>query len=239
MSAPAQVSADWNATSGAAQILNKPTIPADWSQAVANLTKVVYINHIYANLTASPSTVYKGVASDITITYSGGISGSTATTSYSLKKNDTTITLASGGKDNVTLNATTTNVKYHLDVRAGGVTKGADATVNAYWPIFTFGSTKADGYTTAEICNASWTAATGVTKQEARWSPAGATYSITVPANGYFCIAFADGSISSAKVGGFNAPLTKATDVTINSITYHIYRCAEAQSAGTYSVNYN
>jgi len=59
-----QVNADWNATSGAAQILNKPSIPAaqvqsDWSAASgvsSILNKPVLFNGAYSSLTGIPST---------------------------------------------------------------------------------------------------------------------------------------------------------------------------------------
>lgn len=194
---------------------------------VDSLTKVVYTNHIYANFSATPSVIYKGTDTEITFSYSGGISGSTVTPTYAFKKNDAAFTMPASKKE--TLN-TTSAVKYHVDVSAGGVTKGADVTVNAYYPYYTFGSTKDSGYTAADI--------TGGTKQPARWSPSGATHSIVTPANGYFVIAYADGSVSGATIGGFNAPLTKVDDVTINNVTYHIYRCAKPQTAGTYSVTF-
>lgn len=59
-----QVNADWNATSGVAQILNKPSIPAaqvqsDWSAASgvsSILNKPVLFNGAYSSLTGIPST---------------------------------------------------------------------------------------------------------------------------------------------------------------------------------------
>lgn len=72
-SGAAQVNADWSATSGVAQILNKPSIPAaqqpaDWN-ASAGVTRILnkpaLFSGAYADLTGKP-TLFSGAYADLT-----------------------------------------------------------------------------------------------------------------------------------------------------------------------------
>lgn len=72
-SGASQVNADWSATSGVAQILNKPSIPAaqqpaDWNASTGVsriLNKPTLFSGAYADLTGKPS-LFSGVYADLT-----------------------------------------------------------------------------------------------------------------------------------------------------------------------------
>jgi hypothetical protein len=72
-SGAAQVNADWNATSGVAQILNKPSIPAaqqppDWNASTGVtriLNKPALFSGAYADLTGKP-VLFSGAYADLT-----------------------------------------------------------------------------------------------------------------------------------------------------------------------------
>lgn len=70
-----QVNSDWDATSGVAQILNKPTIPAQLNAAAgANMTITgTYPNLTFAATSSSTDLSFASTATDATITSSTGI----------------------------------------------------------------------------------------------------------------------------------------------------------------------
>lgn len=198
---------------------------------IEKLTKTVYTNHIYGNISVSPNIIYKGVSSDITINYSGGISGSDEVPKFILKKAGATVEIPSGGKDSVTLNDTTPSMTYTVDVSAGGVKKSVDATVKAYWPIYTFGAV---GKTVSALPS-------GAKMQPVVSSPKGQSYSYTVNQDEYIFIAFPEEmSINGAESSGFDIGITDSgADITIEGKgKYHVYRTQFPQDAGDYDVTF-
>lgn len=153
--------------------------------ALSTLQKTVYQNHIWTNVSVTPNIGYKGEATEVTLNYSSGITGASGLTpSYKVKKNDTAVTLVSGGKEAITDNTT-----YEVTGTLGGVSKTASTAFKAYYPIYSFASGS----------NAVTTVPENAVKNPVRSTPVGATYNYSITSNAYLYLAFPNGmSINGA-----------------------------------------
>lgn len=194
------------------------------------LRQIVYTNHIWTAVSVSPNVGFKGEQTSVTLNYSSGITGSTGLTpQYVVKKNGTTVQLASGSKETLTDSTT-----YAVTGSLGGVSKDNTAYFNAYYPIYTFASS-----------DATIKALPGdATKYSTAVPAPNITVSTVLAANQYFCIAIPDGmKLSGAQTnsaaGSAPAKMVAMGDITITGKgTYHCYRSSMTQVAGTYSITY-
>lgn len=198
---------------------------------IAALRQVVYTNHAWVNVSVSPAAGYKGENTDVTLTYSAGINGSTGLTpTFAVKKNGTAATLASGVKE--TLNADTT---YEVTATLGGVSKQGSAKFSTFYPVYTFTAKTARVDAIPE----------GAIKQAVTSTPSGKTYAYAGVADGSFLyIAVPAGmTVNGGTSGGYDAGfLEQDAKDNVKTIavdgkgTYSVYRTNLAQSAGDYSI---
>lgn len=198
---------------------------------LTDLIRTVYTNHVYASITVKPSMIYKNEATEVTINYSGGITGSKEVPEFTVKKNGVPVEMKDGGTETLILNDATNSVKYVVTASAGGVSKSADATVYSYWPVYTF-SSKSDNID----------AIPDTAKKEAVMSsPKGKTFTFNVNQDEYIYMAMPDGmSINGGTSSGFDVGLKYNKDITVlDKGVYHIYRTMQKQDAGTYNISIN
>lgn len=187
----------------------------------AQINAIVLGGAITVSLSASPSPVFVGVQSNISLV----ASINTAATSISIKKGSTTIASGSGtslsGSDQITPSAAG-NTTYTADFMVGGATKTTTKSIVAVYPIRT-----GSGASYIE----------GTPLSTPKTSPAG-TYNISVAENGSYVWFNVPSSmtINRATMGGFEFPLETPNNVTINGVAYKSYRSSNTYNAGTLTI---
>lgn len=168
------------------------------------------------------SVIEKGVAQLLQINWNSTFDGQPTTSTFVVKQGDEIINVPSGASSfNTEINDTTT---FSVAGTRNGVTKTASKTINAYYPKYYGGSTKA-AIAVTDI--------TTFTKQNITGNAFG-TYTITSNDNEYiwFCIP-SDMTINKVTLGGFNVPIESPTYFVTGKGNYKCYRTANPLSAGT------
>lgn len=174
------------------------------------------------NLTVTPSHVFVGEVSDISLV----ASTNTEATSIKIKKGDTELATGEGmslnGSDTITPTETGITT-YMAEFIIAGLQKQATKNVVAVYPIM---------YGTGQEYEDATEEATP------RSTPAG-TYNITVADDGdyVFFVVPRTMNIASAKMNGFDFPLSEAVDITIGEdeeeVEYKYYQSANTYDADT------
>jgi hypothetical protein len=173
------------------------------------------------NLTATPSPVFVGVQSNISLV----ATTNTQAASIKIKKGSEEIAAGSGltlnGSDTITPSAAG-NTTYTALFTIAGLQKQTTKNVVAVYPI-KYGS--GDEYTDAQ------------TQASVRTTPAG-TYNVTVANNGdyVFFVVPRTMNINSAKMSGFDFPLQTPVNVDIDGVEYKYYQSANTYDAGTLTI---
>lgn len=203
-------------TSGAVDIIDD-----ELQLTQAQINAIVLGDAVTTGLTASPSPVFVGVASAISL----HATISTPADTIRIKKGDTVLATGSGtslnGSDSITPDSDG-NTSYTAEFVLGGLTKTASRNVAAVYPIRT-GS------------GASYVEGTPISTPKA--SPAG-TYQVTVAANAdyvWFNVP-ATMTINRATMSGFDFPLESPENVTIGGVAYKSYRSSNTYDAGTLTI---
>ena len=173
------------------------------------------------NLTATPSPVFVGIPSTISLTATTNKDA----TSIKIKKGTDEISIGSGsslsGTDTITP-VTAGNTTYTAEFTISGLQRSATRSVVAVYPIrIGSGPTYTEG--TALIIP--------------KTSPAG-TYNVTVDNNGdyvWFNIP-STMTIHGATMSGFDFPLEAPVEVTIGGVAYKSYRSSNTYDAGNLTI---
>ena len=173
------------------------------------------------SLTASPSPVFVGVQSNISL----AATTNTQATSIKIMKGSTEIASGSGmslnGSDTITPSAAGSTT-YLADFTIAGLHKQATKNVVAVYPI-KYGAGQA--YTDAQ------------NQASARTTPAG-TYNVVVAQNEdyVFFVVPRTMNISSAEMSGFDFPLQAPVNVEIDGVEYKYYQSSNTYDAGTLTI---
>lgn len=203
-------------TAGAVDIIDD-----DLQLSQAQINAIVLGGAVTPSLNATPSPVFVGAESTISLT----ATINTPASSIKIKRGSTQIASGSGtslsGSDAITPSSDG-NTTYTAEFVVGGLTKPATKNVAAVYPIrIGTGASYVDG--------------TALTTPKT--SPAG-TYNITVGADGdYVYINVpATMTIHGATMGGFTFPLESPTNVTIDGVAYKSYRSSNTYDAGSITI---
>lgn len=199
-------------------------------EALEDLAESIYYYHATATLTANNTLIEKGVDTQVTLTAKSSFKTESADT-LDIKNTTAGTVLESTGTTasktaTITLNDTTAfqaiaGFKYN-------VSKTANVTVTAKYPIFTFGNTG------STVTSAVITAGTKAVKS----SPAG-SYNITLAANlTYFWICVpSDMTVNKVTLSGFDVPMEAPVTVAVTGKgNYKCYRSTKTNDTGTYTL---
>lgn len=213
-------------------------------QSVSTLANVVYANHMAISAGFTPSTGYTGEKQEVKITYSASITGMPnlefTYTVYQNKGNNNLVEIIPQPANNSTVTLSrgvvwriVPSIKGNDSVQVAG----KDIYYSTYYPIYTFVSTTSKIASLPDLFE----------KQSPVSTPKNQTYTYQdVPANNYLYIAFPSTmSVSDATSDGYSVGLVEqdANDqgvktITLDSITYKVYRTGKPQSAGNYSLTF-
>lgn len=199
-------------------------------EALEDLAESIYYYHATATLTANKTLIEKGVDTQITLTARSSFKTESADT-LDIKNVTAGTVLESTGTTASKTAAVTIKDTTVFQAIAGfkyNVSKTANVTVTAKYPIFTFGSTG------STVTSAVITAGTKSVKS----SPAG-SYSLTLPANlTYFWICVpSDMAVNKVTLSGFDVPMEAPITVAVTGKgNYKCYRSTKTNDAGTYTL---
>lgn len=172
----------------------------------------------------SPSIVYKGSATNVTLT--GSINTDNPVT-IALYDGATKLGESSNNPYSLTqsLTQSVNSQKFRAEGTLNGMTLNAEVTLTARYPIY-YG-----------LAASKPTASTGLTKKAATTTAAG-TYAATVPSgtNGvhlYILVPSDISSLSNFAMGGAPFVMNTYTNQTIDGVTYTIYESGNSYNAGT------
>lgn len=172
----------------------------------------------------SPSIVYKGSATNVTLT--GSINTDNPVT-IALYDGTTKLGESSNNPYSLTqsLTQSVNSQKFHAEGTLNGMTLNAEVTLTARYPIY-YG-----------LAASKPTASTGLLKKAATTTAAG-TYAATVPSgtNGvhlYILVPSDISSLSNFAMGGAPFVMNTYTNQTIDGVTYTIYESGNSYNAGT------
>lgn len=172
----------------------------------------------------SPSIVYKGSATNVTLT--GSINTDNPVT-IALYDGATKLGESSNNPYSLTqsLTQSVNSQKFRAEGTLNGMTLNAEVTLTARYPIY-YG-----------LAASKPTASTGLTKKAATTTAAG-TYAATVPSgtNGvhlYILVPSDISSLSNFAMGGAPFVMSTYTNQTIDGVTYTIYESGNSYNAGT------
>ena len=186
----------------------------------ADINAIVIGGSVSVSLSASPSPVFVGEQSEITLRATSSVGADII-----IKEGGNVV--ATGEGTSLTGSSTITpsiagNTNYTAEFVVGGLTKTSSAVVTAVYPIW-YGSGNA------------WTSAQ--TKASPKTSPAG-TYNVvvTTAASYVWFVVPASMSIDHATKSGFDFPLEAPQSVTKDGVAYKAYRSSNTYDAGTETI---
>lgn len=201
-------------------------IDDDLQMTQAEINEIVLGGAVSVGLAATPSPVFVGESSIITLAATSSVSAS----SIKIKKGSTELASGSGtslsAPDTITptVSGSTT---YNAVFQIGGMTKNVNKSVVAVYPIYA-----GAGAAYSDV-------AVDGNKQTARTSYNG-TYNITNSTDAQYIWFLIPTSISAtkptAKMNGFDFPLDDAVDVTLGGVTYKAYKSSSTQDAGSFPI---
>lgn len=191
-----------------------------WNMTQEEINNIVMADTIKPTFTASPTAVFVGVESGISLSASVNTNAS-----ITIKKSNDTLKTGTGTSlsytDTITPDAAG-DIAYSGVFVVGAVTKTASKNVAAVYPIrIGSGASFVDG----------------TPLNTPKTSPAG-EYTVTVAANGsyvYFNVP-ATMTIHGASMGTLDFPLEEPTNVTIDGVSYKSYRSSNTYDAGSMTI---
>lgn len=200
------------------------------TEAEEGLAESIYYYHATATISANKTLIEKGVDTSVTLTAKSSFKTEGANT-LDIKNNTSGETLASTGttlQKTATVSISDTTVFQAVAAFDYNVSKTANVTVTAKYPIFTLGSAS-DVMDDASI--------TGGTK--AVKSSAAGSYNVTLSQNlMYFWICVpSDMTVNKVTLSGFDVPMQAYQTVAVTGKgNYKCYRSTNTNDAGTYTL---
>lgn len=224
------VQSDWNVTSTTsnAYIKNKPDFTA-LANRVTELEGKLLVLQTGAKVTTTvnPATIYKGVATNVTVTGTFSATDSSLTpTSIEIKQGSTSVVSATNAKTTskvVSLNTTTNTTAYTTNATVNGVALTHTVNVNARYPIYY-------GFSTSVPTTAAFTGSTKV----GATTTASREYSGTCSANSshFYVLIPSDITVPTTfTMGGAPFVMNKST-ATLGGVSYTILESGSIYNNG-------
>lgn len=200
------------------------------ADGINDLAESIYYYHASATISASPTLIEKGVSTQITITAKSSFKTESANT-LDIKNVTSDQTLESSGtpaSKTATINIDDSATFQAIAAFDYDVTKTANVTVTAKYPIYTFGSTN------STVDSSTITAGTKYVKSNASGS-----YSINLPQNlMYFWICVPnDMLVNKVTLSGFDVPMEVYQTISVTGKgDYKCYRSSNTNDSGTYTL---
>lgn len=200
------------------------------ADGINDLAESIYYYHASATISASPTLIEKGVSTQITITAKSSFKTESANT-LDIKNVTSDQTLESSGtpaSKTATINIDDSATFQAIAAFDYDVTKTADVTVTAKYPIYTFGSTN------STVDSSTITAGTKYVKSNASGS-----YSINLSQNlMYFWICVPnDMLVNKVTLSGFDVPMEVYQTISVTGKgDYKCYRSSNTNDSGTYTL---
>lgn len=189
------------------------------------IKQIVLSGNAKVTIGVNPTVIEKGVNSNVSVAWQGTLGNATVDIQYTVYKNNVQWAISGTSKQD-TINDSTT---YKVVAIIEGINVQATATVNAYYPIYTFISTQ-DSITAIPD---------GATKQNIVSTPRGQTYNYLVrDQNSYLYIVIPNTmSINDATSAGYSVGMQSIGTINVSGKgVYKVYRTTQKIVMGSYSL---